>query len=609
MKWSVFLILSAVCLFGSVVFAFTRAKMKYKSGRILDLSKILFIGVVLSSVILFIPVYLNDFKSTDCGVIETILISIHNVIRLFIVDGEFDFVISNLEGLSGITYKGYTVLFSVLFVSAPILTFGFVLSFFKNVSAYKRYITHYKYNTYIFSELNAKALALAESLYNNDPKKRFFVFTNVAEREDEQSYELTEKARELGAVCFKKDIASIDFSFHSKKRELNFFAIGENQSDNISQALKIVEKYKYRNNTNLYVFSTQMEAEILLENAFRVPDEMVDSDREGLKETKIKVRRINEVRSLVLRNLYEKGYEKVFLSAYDDGTDTKKINAVIIGMGQHGTEMTKALSWFCQMNGYLVQIDSFDVDPGAEERFLLSCPELMQFSGKLDIEGESKYTINIHSGIDVDTADFYNIISSLPRTTYVLVALGNDEKNISTAVKLRGFFERINRSPEIQTVIYDSDKIKALSGITNFKGQSYNIDFIGDMKSSYSEEVILGSDLEEVALKRHLKWGNEEEFWQYDYNYKSSVASAIHRKIKILCKVPGIEKKPDERTQEELWSLRILEHCRWNAYMRSEGYIYSGSVEKNSRNDLAKTHNCLVPFADLPLNEQEKDDD
>ena len=126
MKWTVFLVISATCLIGSVIFAFVRAKSKYKSGRLLDPSKILFIGVVLSSVILFIPIYLNNFETTDCGIIETVLISIHNMIRLFIVDGEFDFVTSNLSDLSDFILRGYTILFSILFVSAPILTFGLV---------------------------------------------------------------------------------------------------------------------------------------------------------------------------------------------------------------------------------------------------------------------------------------------------------------------------------------------------------------------------------------------------------------------------------------------------------------------------------------------------
>ena len=101
-----------------------------------------------------------------------------------------------------------------------------------------------------------------------------------------------------------------------------------------------------------------------------------------------------------------------------------------------------------------------------------------------------------------------------------------------------------------------------------------------------------------------MKWGEEEQFWKYEYNYRSSIASAIHRKMKILCKMSGIEKPIEQRTEEEIWALRELEHRRWNAYIRSEGYTYA-----EERNNLAKTHHCLIPFYDLPLKEQKKDDD
>ena len=607
MEWTFFFIVSLTCLLVSIAFAIVRSKTKYKSGRLLNPSKILFIGVIISSVVLFLPIYINIFKTSSCGIFEAILIAIHNMIRLFIVDGEFTFITSNLVGVPTLIYKGYTMLFSILFVLAPVLTFSFVLSFFKNISAYKRFITHYNSNMFIFSELNEKSLALAKSLFENNSKNRFFVFTDVFEKEEEQSYELVEKAKELGAVCFKKDIVTIDFSFHSRKSDLSFFAIGEDQSESISQALKIINKFKYRENTHLYVFSTQIESEILLANAFNNPGDKIDN----AIPTKIKVRRINEVQSLITRNLYENGYDRIFRSAYQDEKCIHRINAVVIGMGQHGTEMTKALSWFCQMDGYQVEINSFDIDENANEKFVALCPELMdpKFNGNYDIDGEAKYKITVHPKIDVDTKTFDNIILTLPRTTYVFVALGNDEKNISTAVKLRSIFARMGYAPEIQAIIYNTDKKEALTDVTNFKGQNYDIDYIGDMKSSYSEEVILDSDVEEEALKRHLKWGNENEFWQYDYNYKSSIASAIHRKMKVLCSIPGIEKAPKDRTEEELWNLRILEHCRWNAYMRSEGYVYGGTVEKSGRNDLAKMHNCLVPFAELPLKEQEKDDD
>lgn len=599
MGYTEYLILGALCLLGFSIYALIKLKMKYKAGRLLDPTRILFMGIILTSLILFLPIYNSTFSENDkCGPFHIFFLSVHNMIRLFVVDGDFDIITKNVPQDPAWVYVAYTGLMSILFVLAPILTFGFVMSFFKNASAYKNYFYHYNSNVYIFSKLTEKSLALAEDLHKK-PEGRFFVFTEVLENEEGKNYDLVEKARALGAVCFKNDIVGINFSFHNKNREINFFVIGEDETENVNQALKLINKIGGRKNTNLYVFSAQMETEILLAQAY--------NDYGGTQN--IKVRRINNVQSLVLRNLYENGYEKIFQPAYDDGTGVKKINAVVVGMGQHGTEMTKALSWFCQMDGYLAEIHALDLDDRAEEKFTSQCPELMKFSGKLDIEGDAKYTIRIHSGMDVDTISFDNLIASLPETTYVFVALGNDEKNISTAVKLRMIFERLGIKPVIQAVIYNSDKKEALKDAENYNGGRYNIDFVGDIKTSYSENVVLGSDVEKQALQRHMQWGEERKFWQYNYNYKSSVASAIHKKMKIECGIPGIEKTPKDRTKEELWAIRTLEHCRWNAYMRSEGYVYSGSIEKSTRNDLAKKHHCLVPFKDLPLKEQEKDDD
>lgn len=605
MIWTLHLFASAACLIASVVFAVVRANSRYKRGRLLDPIKFLLIGVVVSSVILFIPIYMQAFRDTNIGVVETLLVSIHNMIRLFIVDGDFNFITDNLVGVPDLISRGYIVLFSILFVMAPVLTFGFALSFFRNLSAYKKYFEHFFSDVYIFSELNEKSLALAKSLYHNNRKKRFFVFTNVSEKED-QRYNMIEEAKELGAVLFKNDIVTVDFSFHSKRKSLNLFTIGENQSENVNQALKLIDELRNRDNTNLFVLSTQVESEILLANAF------VDSEGDkDAQSAKIKVRRVNEVQSLITRNLYEKGYDLIFRNAHKDGSGTDKINAVVIGMGQHGTEMTKALSWFCQMDNYEVRINSFDIDKNAMDKFVALCPELMDvhYNGNFNVEGEAKYIITVHSGIDVDTATFERIIKNLPVTTYVFVALGNDEKNIAVAMRLRAMFCRMGCNPQIQAVVYNTEKKEALNGITNFKKQDYNIDFIGDIRDSYSEEVILNSAVEEKALKRHLLWGAESEFWQYDYNYKSSVASAIHKEMKLLCGIPGIEKEPDARSDEERKAIRNLEHCRWNAYMRSEGYVYGGTVEKSGRNDMAKMHNFLVPFEELPLKQQEKDDD
>ena len=71
-------------------------------------------------------------------------------------------------------------------------------------------------------------------------------------------------------------------------------------------------------------------------------------------------------------------------------------------MGRHGTEMVKALTWFGQMDGYNLEINAFDKDPLAKEKFVALAPELMSddYNG-VYVDGEAHYKIQIHSGFDV----------------------------------------------------------------------------------------------------------------------------------------------------------------------------------------------------------------
>ena len=60
-------------------------------------------------------------------------------------------------------------------------------------------------------------------------------------------------------------------------------------------------------------------------------------------------------------------------------------------------------------------------------------------------------------------------------------------------------------------------------------------------------------------------------------------------------------------TEEQQAKIMLLEHRRWNAYMRSEGYIYSGDLNSDSRNDLGKMHNNLVSYYKLTDIDKNKD--
>lgn len=589
--WFICLIISISCIFLAALFSCAVNKSKLSRKHKIGLFKSLFAGVFIAALFMFFPIHTVTAEATLLGGWRAFLLSVFNSMQVFAIGCEFNVVKDSMMFCPDWLDVIYQVWAATLFVLAPIFTFGFVMSLFKNLSAYLKYILSFFKEVYVFSELNEKSLVLANDIKSKNQRVSI-VFTDVFEENEESTYELIENAKKLGSICFKKDILVINFNKHSKKRSISFFAIGSNETENLNQSLKLIENYRDRENTHIYIFSTKIESELLLT---------------AIDKGVVKVRRINEVQSLVNRVLYEQGCV-LFDSAREASDGNKKISAIVVGMGSHGTEMVKALTWFGQMDGYKLEINAFDRDPLSEEQFVAVAPELMSpdYNG-VEIEGEAQYKITVHPGIDVTSIKFANEISKITDATYVIVALGNDDVNINTAVNLRMYFERMKIHPVIQAIVYNSQQKKALKGIKNYRGQEYDIEFIGDVESSYTEDVIIDSELEEDALKRHLKWGKEEEFWTYEYNYRSSMASAIHMKARIQCEIPGATKSEDELTEEERNIIAVLEHRRWNAYMRAEGYVFSGSKEKSSRNDLAKMHHDLVDFSSLTDEEKRKD--
>lgn len=582
---------------------------KYSGGKLLKPLHPLLFGCFIGLLVLFVPFYLSKYHP-----ITSIAFAFLDTVRALGGDNiyleriaEFG---NNIPGDIAGTYFTLTV---VLEFIMPWFTFGFLLSLFKNAYAYAGYWRSFGKDVYVFSELNKKSLALANDIMKNakSRSKVRIVFANAFDGEVETS-ELDVAAKELRAICFKKDIDAINYKFHSQKRQLYFFLMGDDEMDNISRSLELISGYCNVKNTHLYVFAAGVEGELLLA---------------ATKKGEMKVRRIDEIRSLVYGVLYEELYyeredgsvgNRLFDGALPtaDG-DVKQISAVIVGMGAYGTEMLRALSWYCQMEGYRIKINAFDKNPDSRGRFASSCPELLSFDyNGVRVEGEAEYEIKIHSGVDVDTKNFDDAISQITDATYVFVALGSEEKNITVAADLRMRFERIGIKPFIHTVVGSSSVKEALSDVKNHAGQEYGLDFVGDFDTFYSERVILDSALEDEAFMIHKSYcdGNpkkEDEFWKFEYCYRSSMASAIHARLRICYQIPGAdltedELKMEEHRQEKL-IITALEHKRWNAYMRSEGYIYSGSTLKESRNDLAKKHHNLVEYQFLSDTDRDKD--
>jgi len=542
--------------------------------------------------VLFLPMAYNSFAGEPIRPLQTFLISVHRTIGVFIVDAEYNFTAENMQGIAGWLQPLYSAVVAFVFVLAPILTFGFILSFFKNVSAHVSLLLKRNRDIYVFSELNERSLLLARDLKKND-ERRAIVFCDVFDTDDEHSAELISSARDIGAILFEKDILGVGFRRCMRRGLIYFFITGNDSTETVKQSLGLIRTYGECESAHLYIFSDDVTGDLLLS---------------GTGKYKMKIRLVNETRSLIQRQLYDEP-TAIFDGAVCDGEE-KLISALIVGLGGYGSEMLKTLTWYCQMNGYELRINAFDREHDAESRLRFECPEILSESyNGVRIPGEAYYKVDIHSGISVGTAEFAERIRQIGKISFVLVSLGNDKLNVECAVALRTLFERMGIKPTVRVVVHNVDLCEHLADLKNYRGQAYDLELIGDIQSSYSERVILQSSIEREALHIHCDGygGSEEDFYAYEYNYRSSVASALHNRARRALGVPGADKNEEELTETEAQSLMDLEHRRWNAYMRSIGYVFSGSEDASSRNDLGKMHHNLVCFDRLNDADKQKD--
>ncbi len=579
MIWVVCFILAVALLGIFAVLAVINARRRHRAGKGWGFAVTLLIGVVSATFILFVPVYMQALS--DSGVFEAVFVALHSVMRLFTIDGDFVLVSEQLLAVSDTLHTAYSALLSVLFVMVPLLSSVVALSFVKTVGVYRTLLFSYGKRWYVFSELNEKSLALAESVRSESAHNRcLLLFTDVYRKHEEESSELSMRAEALNGICMSKDILTLIPIFSGYSNRVDCFLIGENETENVNQAVQLISNLDRKGETGVFVFATQPEAELLVNNTFK----------KHAKQT-VHVRMINDAKRLVYGQLDTQCYELFFANAPMEPDGNKTISAVVLGMGRHGTEMVKALSWVCQMDGYNLRINAFDRHPLAASRFASQCPELMHPSAT--DKGEKLLDITIHSGVDITSYDFDKAIQSLPSVTYVLVALGNDSLDVTTAIKLRTLCEGKGWTPRIQAVVYNSDKADSVHGITNHREQPYNIECIGSLREIYSSKLVVGTDSEQAAYSLHRRWGDGPS-WSDEYNYRASLSMTIHKKLRIQCGIPGADQPAIERTVQEQDHLNRLEHRRWMVYMRTEGYRYAPK-----RNDLARQHPCLVPYDDL----------
>ncbi len=595
---------SVYILFATAVVSWLFLKFREEKRKIRTVYSVIAGGVFLSVLAIMLQVYnIPEMYGKNNNVFIAVIYSIqvmlagYNFSDIREIIGTVQKVSDNIPvaGAGGEQIYGYI---SFLFMLAPISTFGFILSLFESIHAGLIYILQFWCKAYVLSELNDKTVALAKSIRKKNP---FGLIIFAGMTKEKKETELMSEAEKITHVFFKREIKQMGLKFHAKT-EISFFVLGDDEAENLENAMAVIAKHSQLENVELYILSTSEEGGLITDSA---------------TNEKMRVRRVDVNKQLayseITKSTDENGRENSITYGAKEKGGKKLISVLVVGMGGYGREIIKAVLWCGQLPGYELEINVVDANPMAESEFKAMYPEIMELNEN-NKPGEACYKIEFFSGIDVNTYEFNKILPRLGNTTLAFISMGNDEKNSEFAVRLRSLLRREGAMPVIKAIVYSDVRHRVLKDhkLKNFRKEDFDIDFIGNINECFSYDLITGKENEKRAEEYHISYakayyensGNKDKTWEkvkeeeenkfndYEYFRNSSMASVVYESYS--------EKK--EYSEEELRLLCEYEHMRWNAYMRGIGYVYAPK-----KDDLAKQHCDLKNYRELKGTDINKD--
>lgn len=545
----IFGVLSAATLIIGVCFCFSRRE------RIGDKFGVnawqFFTGFAFAAVLfIHIPVY---YIGADLGggikILSPAFISLLKSARVFITDGDINMIVGSLVNVRGWIAYPYTFLSALLFVGCPVLTANLLLAFFRGFLYQIKFALTKNKKIYIMSELNEMSLALASSIKEGgaNTKDSLIVFAGVKKAEDANQDAQLETVKKLGAIYLKQDVTSINYS--ANRNFIEVFLISKNETENIEKTIAIWAKEPKGKKVKIFVYATSPFSGHIIDSLDKENIILSDSIKEKIKndenisgrfiETGIKdieinydfdVKRVDYISDFAIKMLDE---SKVFELCKK--SEEKVISILIAGIGKFGKEVLKTALWYCQIDGYKLEINVIDngIDKRGFEHNVIEtlkheCPEIIS---KNYPNEDAKYDIRFFT-VDCFNDSINRLFKEqkqrLLRTQAVFVTLGDDDKNINAAIEIRRQFDRIfdfsdeqlekrtlsiyTDMPVINAVVYDDKKAQNLEKRLMNHKHPFNINFIGRLSEIYNYENIQKSEMyEQSAFRYHIEWVETEK--------------------------------------------------------------------------------------------------
>ncbi|MBR6594641.1 MAG: hypothetical protein IKK83_05620 [Clostridia bacterium] len=390
--------------------------------------------------------------------------SLLHALQTFSMDEDYTSYVSNGKIMMEVLTKGcsnasgwiaaYGVYAFLLNIAAPIaggaLILELITGLFPSLKLWFYSKLLWKERCY-FSELNERSLALAKSLRSQKYRifcKPVIVFTDAyTDKDNEKSAELLAEAKQLGALCIKDDICHARCNRFFKR---SFFLMDEVEVDNLQTLANLTNSQNYKTvlRAKIFVFS-QSTNHTLVEKQLR---ERLEKTLGVAEKDMPLIFPIQIYKNIIADLLSDLPLYEPIVHRYKEDRTTD-LNVTILGTGYIGTEMFLASCWAGQMHN--VRLHFNIISKESESEFLgridFISPEIMQSSKPChpilcyNGEGDTNppyFSLNYMEG-DLKAWDGKDpearerLDEVLAKTDYCLVALGNDEDNMTVAKELR----------------------------------------------------------------------------------------------------------------------------------------------------------------------------
>jgi hypothetical protein len=584
------------------------------------------------------------FEIEGLGAIDGFIKSFVLTLQVFSLDAEYIELVVYCKELFANQFNWHyalpgnvlAVYISILNLLAPLATGAIILGLLTSVIPNIRLQYSHRRIKYVFSELNDRAICLAESIYEVENKrgnKIDIVFTDTYINKDiEAEAEIKEKARLLNAICVSDDI--LDLKFFNED-ELFYILMDEDEKKNLDEGnnlhtltmLATEDKERWRKDAKvrIYVISQNKEISTIIKELYkqdRNKEKYKLSPEDNPKNPNVLMIAVHEFTGIVY-DLLDKVPLYTPLIAKDPNIHGKKdLHITIIGGGKIGTEVFLSAYWCGQMLDTCLHINIITDDHG---KFIATInhlnPEI------ISSQNEKEPFLKVYPGrddynepyakfkfirADVTTDVLFKVLDtkdaqtgfSLMDSDYFVVALGTDYLNMSIATDLNRMIQRKmlfykandttykERLQIIAYSIFDTGINKVLKDLGHPDSKTRLYPFAA-MKNIYSYDNIIenrflhlafniGSIHESSETKKSFKDIFVNKFLTDEYSYWSSIARVLHRKYKVYCcgiYDDDISKYWDIVNSEEQNDLVLqeklswLEHRRWNSFLRSKGFI------------------------------------